>query len=189
MTTTSQQPTAPEPEPGDRAGRAPGGRPKGLVAAAAVAVIVLVAALGWLLLEGPLSSSARDGREVEQTLKDMSSAETFADFNSHLCAENRVPQDLVDAIMGSGQETGTDVDSMLRESIAGNFPDDLQVTGVELGADGEEATATVESGSGDAETSEEVRMRREDGDWKLCEPGVGMGSVPQQEAPQQGQPG
>lgn len=147
-----------------------------------VVVVVLVAALGWLFLAGPLSSSGRAEREVEQTLKDMSAAESFADFNSHLCAENRVPQELVDQITASGEQMGTDMDSMLRESIAGSFPDDLRVTGVEVSGDGTEATATVESGE-DSNT-EQVRMRDEDGQWKLCEPGVGMGSVPQE-----GQPG
>lgn len=147
-----------------------------------VVVVVLVAALGWLFLAGPLSSSGRAEREVEQTLKDMSAAESFADFNSHLCAENRVPQELVDQITASGEQMGTDMDSMLRESIAGSFPDDLRVTGVEVSGDGAEATATVESGE-DSNT-EQVRMRDEDGQWKLCEPGVGMGSVPQE-----GQPG
>lgn len=146
--------------------------------AVAVVVVVLVAALGWLFLAGPLSSSGRAEREVEQTLKDMSAAESFSDFNSHLCAANRVPQELVDQITASGEQTGTDLDSMLRESIAGSFPDDLRVTGVEVTGDGAEATATVESG--EDSTTEQVRMRDEDGQWKLCEPGVGMGSVPQE---------
>src|SRR5690606_13790341 len=101
---------------------------------------------------------------------------------SHLCAENRVPQDLVDTITSSGEQTGTDMDSMLRESIAGSFPDDIEVTGVEVSGDGAEATATVQSG--EDSTTEQVRMRDEDGHWKLCEPGVGMGAVPQE-----GQPG
>lgn len=146
--------------------------------AVAVVVVVLVAALGWLFLAGPLSSSGRAEREVEQTLKDMSDAGSFSDFNSHLCAANRVPQELVDQITASGEQTGTDLDSMLRESIAGSFPDDLRVTGVEVTGDGAEATATVESG--EDSTTEQVRMRDEDGQWKLCEPGVGMGSVPQE---------
>lgn len=198
MTTTSQQPPAGEPGPEGRSGgRGPadgsrpgggrpgrsGGRGRGSVGVVVVVVVVvLVAALGWLFLAGPLSSSGRAEREVEQTLKDMSAAESFADFNSHLCAENRVPQELVDQITASGEQMGTDMDSMLRESIAGSFPDDLRVTGVEVSGDGAEATATVESGE-DSNT-EQVRMRDEDGQWKLCEPGVGMGSVPQE-----GQPG
>ena len=198
MTTTSQQPPADEPGHEGRPGgggsadgsRPGGGRPgrsggtgRGSVGVVVVVVVVvLVAALGWLFLAGPLSSSGRAEREVEQTLTDMSAAESFSDFNSHLCAENRVPQELVDQITASGEQTGTDLDSMLRESIAGSFPDDLQVTGVEVTGDGAEATATVESG-GDS-TIEQVRMRDEDGQWKLCEPGVGMGSVPQE-----GQPG
>lgn len=178
MTTTRQQQPTPEPDPGDR----PGGGRSGGVLAGVVVVILLVGAAGWLFLAGPLSSSGRAEREVEQTLKDMSDAGSFSDFNSHLCAENRVPQELVDQITASGEQTGTDLDSMLRESIAGSFPDELRVTGVEVSGDGVEATATVESGP-DA-TSEQVRMRDEDGQWKLCEPGVGMGSVPQE-----GQPG
>ena len=197
MTTTSQQPPAGEPGPEGRSGgRGPadgsrpgggrpgrsGGRGRGSVGVVVVVVVVLVAALGWLFLAGPLSSSGRAEREVEQTLKDMSAAESFADFNSHLCAENRVPQELVDQITASGEQMGTDMDSMLRESIAGSFPDDLRVTGVEVSGDGTEATATVESG--DDSNTEQVRMRDEDGQWKLCEPGVGMGSVPQE-----GQPG
>ena len=178
MTTTRQQQPTPEPDPGGR----PGGGRSGGVLAGVVVVILLVGAAGWLFLAGPLSSSGRAEREVEQTLKDMSDAGSFSDFNSHLCAENRVPQELVDQITASGEQTGTDLDSMLRESIAGSFPDELRVTGVEVSGDGVEATATVESGP-DA-TSEQVRMRDEDGQWKLCEPGVGMGSVPQE-----GQPG
>ena len=197
MTTTSQQPPAGEPGPGARSGGSgpgdgvrpasgrpgrSGGRRRVSVGVVVVVVVVLVAALGWLFLAGPLSSSGRAERDVEQTLRDMSSAGSFAEFNSHLCAENRVPQDLVDTITTSGEQMGTDMDSMLRESIAGSFPDDLRVTGVEVSGDGAEATATVESGEGS--TTEQVRMRDEDGQWKLCEPGVGMGSVPQE-----GQPG
>ncbi|HJC60972.1 MAG TPA: hypothetical protein H9755_11705 [Candidatus Dietzia intestinigallinarum] len=194
MTTTSQQSPAGEPGPEGRSGgrgpadgsRRSGGRPGrsagrggGAVGVVVVVVVVvLVAGLGWLFLAGPASSSGRAERAVEQTLRDMSSAESFAEFNSHLCAENRVPQDLVDTITASGEQMGTDMDSMLRESIAGSFPDDLQVTGVEVSGDGAEATATVESGE-DSNT-EQVRMRDEDGQWKLCEPGVGMGSVPQE---------
>ena len=194
MTTTSQQPPAGEPGPGARSGgsgpgdgvRPASGRPGrsagrggGAVGVVVVVVVVvIVAGLGWLFLAGPASSSGRAERAVEQTLRDMSSAESFAEFNSHLCAENRVPQDLVDTITASGEQMGTDMDSMLRESIAGSFPDDLQVTGVEVSGDGAEATATVESGE-DSNT-EQVRMRDEDGQWKLCEPGVGMGSVPQE---------
>lgn len=201
MTTTSQQPPAGEPDREGRPGGGPvgsdgptGSRPdrsggqrggsSGVVGVVVVVVVVLlVAAAGWLFLAGPLSSSGRAEREVEQTLRDMSAAESFSDFNSYLCAENRVPQDLVDKITASGEQTGTDLDSMLRESIAGSFPDELRVTGVEVSGDGVEATATVESGA--ESTSEQVRMRDEDGQWKLCEPGVGMGSVPQEE----GQPG
>lgn len=183
MTTTTRQQPAPEPGPGNRAGRGPRGASAGVVAGVVVVVVLIVVALGWLFLAGPLSSSSKDEHQVEQALKDMSSADTFSEFNSYLCAENRVPQDLVDTIMGSGQQTGTDVDTMLRESIAGSFPDDMKVTGVELGGDGTEATATVESGAGDQEASEEVRMRQEDGSWKVCEPGVGMGSVPQEGQP------
>ena len=180
MTTTRQQQPTPEPDPGGRPG---GGRSGGVLAGVVVVVVILlVGAAGWLFLAGPLSSSGRAEREVEQTLKDMSDAGSFSDFNSHLCAENRVPQELVDQITASGEQTGTDLDSMLRESIAGSFPDELRVTGVEVSGDGVEATATVESGP-DA-TSEQVRMRDEDGQWKLCEPGVGMGAVPQE-----GQPG
>lgn len=197
MTTTTQQPPAGDPDPAGRSdgpsaggpphqaarGSGSGGRRGGLVGVVVgVVVVVLVAALGWLFLAGPLSSSGRAEREVEQVLTEMSAAESFAEFNSYLCAENRVPQELVDQITASGEQTGTDLDSMLRESIAGSFPEELRVTGVEVSGDGVEATATVESEG--VEGSEQVRMRSEDGEWKLCEPGVGMGSVPQE-----GQPG
>src|SRR5699024_8013215 len=197
MTTTSQQSPAGEPGPEGRSGgrgpadgsRPAGGRPDrsagrggGAVGVVVVVVVVvIVAGLGWLFLAGPASSSGRAERAVEQTLRDMSSAESFAEFNSHLCAENRVPQDLVDTITASGEQMGTDMDSMLRESIAGSFPDGMRVTGVEVGADGAEATATVESG--EDSTTEQVRMRDEDGQWKLCERGVGMGAVPQGDQP------
>ena len=91
----------------------------------------------------------------------------------------------MDQITASGEQTGTDLDSMLRESIAGSFPADLKVTGVEVDGNGTEASATVESGGEDGETTNErIQMRNEDGAWKLCEPGVGMGAVPQE-----GQPG
>jgi hypothetical protein len=149
---------------------------------AAFVVVVLVAALAWFFLAGPMSGSARAERAVEQTLRDMTGSGSFADFNGHLCAENRVPQELVDSITASGEQTGTDLDAMLRESIAGSFPDDLQVTGVEI--EGDDAVATVESDGADGSGTEEVRMRNEGGEWKVCEPGVGMGSVPQG-----GQPG
>lgn len=203
MTTTSQQPPADEPGPGRRSGsgaagdgRTRGGRGggarsgngrrgalSGAFLAVAVVVVVAVAAMVWFFLAGPGSSSARAEREVEQTLQDMSAAESFADFNSFMCAESRVPQDLVDTITASGDQTGTDVDSMFRESLAGSFPEDLRVTSVEIREGGADAVATVESESTDEEP-EQVRMRDEDGDWKLCQPGVGMGAVPED-----GQPG
>ena len=197
MTTTSQQPPAGEPNPGSQSGGGPeggarpgsdrgrgrGGRGGVAVAAVAVVAVIVVAAIAWFFLAGPLSSSARAEREVEQTLQDMSAAESFADFNSFMCAESRVPQDLVDTITASGDQTGTDVDSMFRESLAGSFPEDLRVTSVEIREGGADAVATVESESTDEEP-EQVRMRDEDGDWKLCQPGVGMGAVPED-----GQPG
>ena len=195
MTTTSQQPPAGDPSRGPGAGGRGAGdcgeaaRParRGSLVWAGVflAVVVLVAVLGWLFTMGPMSSAGRVEREVAQTLDDMSAAESFAEFNSHMCAENRVPQELVDQITASGEQTGTDLDSMLRESIAGSFPADLKVTGVEVDGNGTEASATVESGGEDGETTnEQIQMRNEDGAWKLCEPGVGMGAVPQE-----GQPG
>ncbi|PTM90250.1 hypothetical protein [Dietzia psychralcaliphila] len=150
-----------------------------LVAAAVVAAVV-VAALVWLVAAGPMSSSARAERAVEQTLREMTGSDSFSEFNSHLCEENRVPQDLVDNITASGEQTGTDLDAMLRESIAGSFPQDLEVTGVEI--EGDVATATVESESDDS-APEQVRMLNEDGAWKVCEPGVGMGAVPQGDQP------
>jgi hypothetical protein len=148
--------------------------------AAAVVVVVVIAALVWLFAAGPMSSSARAERAVEQTLREMTDSESFVEFNSHLCAENRVPQDLVENITASGEQTGTDLDAMLRESISGSFPQDLTVTGVDI--EGDVAIATVESES-DGSGSEQVRMLDEDGAWKVCEPGVGMGAVPQGDQP------
>lgn len=208
MTTTSQQPPAGEPDPGSQPGGGPeggarpgsgrrrgdggpggsgrrgssGSRGGAAVVAAVVAVVLVVAAIGWAFLAGPLSSSARAEREVEQTLEQMSSAGSFAEFNEYICAENRVPQELVDTITSSSEATGTDLDSMFRESIAGSFPQDLEVLGVEISDDGSEATATVESES-DGTGPEQVQMSDEDGAWKLCQPGVGMGSVPQDQQP------
>lgn len=187
MTTTNQQPPAEDPSQGPgprdsgRTGRRSGAgggsaRRGSLILVVVAAVVVLVAAaLGWLLTAGPLSESAAQEREIEQTLQGMSDAGSFADFNSYMCAENRVPQDLVDTITASGEQTGSDLDSMFRESIAGSFPEDLRVTGVELS--GDDATATIESGA-DGQETEEVRMRQEDDGWKVCQSGVGMGSVP-----------
>jgi len=152
------------------------------VTAAVVVALLVIAALVWLFLAGPLSSSARAERDVEQTLESMSSAESFAEFNGHMCAENRVPQELVDTITASSEATGPDLDSMFRESIAGSFPEDLEVTGVEIADGGAEAMATVESES-DGSGPEQVRMRDEDGAWKMCQPGVGMGAVPQDQQP------
>ncbi|MVZ90175.1 hypothetical protein GQF49_06740 [Microbacter sp. ANSKLAB05] len=151
-------------------------------AAAVVVALLVIAALAWLFLAGPLSSSARAERDVEQTLESMSSAESFAEFNGHMCAENRVPQELVDTITASSEETGSDLDSMFRESIAGSFPQDLEVLGVEISDNGAEATATVESAS-DGTGPEQIHMRDEDGAWKMCQPGVGMGAVPQDQQP------
>lgn len=201
MTTTSQQPPAGEPDPGSQPGGGPegGARPgsgrrggrdgKGGVLSAAgfvvfvvIAAVAAIAVIAWVFLAGPLSSSAQAEREVEQTLEQMSSSGSFAEFNGHMCAENRVPQELVDTITSSSEATGSDLDSMFRESIAGSFPQDLEVLGVEISGDGSEATATVESES-DESGPEQVRMRDEDGAWKLCQPGVGMGSVPQDQQP------
>ena len=196
MTTTSQQPAAGEPNPAGQPGGGPeggarpgsgrqggrGGRGGVAVAAAVVVALLVIAALVWLFLAGPLSSSARAEREVEQTLESMSSAESFAEFNGHMCAENRVPQELVDTITASSEATGSDLDSMFRESIAGSFPQDLEVLGVEISDNGAEATATVESES-DGTGPEQIHMRDEDGAWKMCQPGVGMGAVPQDQQP------
>lgn len=191
MTTTSQQPPAENPEPGDRSGNGPEGGARqsggwrgglsGVLVAAGVVVVLLIAAVAWVFIAGPMSSSARAEREVEQTIRDMTAAETFSDFNGFICAENRVPQDLVDNITASGEQTGTDLDAMLRESIAGTIPEDLRVTDVEVGDNGE-ATVTVESDS-EGSGEEQVQMRDEDGSWKMCQPGVGMGAVPQSKQP------
>lgn len=190
MTTTSEQPPEEDPSEGpdphapgrpeagtDGGAEGPqGGRRTRLVLVAVVAVLVLVlAVLAWLLTAGPLSESAKQEREVGSALEDMGAAESFAEFNQFLCAEQRVPQDLVDTITTSGQQTGTDLDAMFRESIAGSLPEDLEVTKVDV--EGDSALATVESGTEDSQP-EEVRMRHEDGDWKVCESEVGMGSVP-----------
>lgn len=189
MTTTSPQPPPEEPsrgyasDPADRsdAAASPSARGRRIaVAVVAVVVVAVVAVLIWLFTAGPLSESAQKEREVESTLEGMSSATSFADFNSFLCAEQRVPQDLVDTISSSGEQTGADLDAMFRETLAGSLPDDLRVTDVEI--EGGDATATVEAGSEDADP-EQVRMREEDGAWKVCEPGVGMGTVPQAEQP------
>ncbi|MDV3354223.1 hypothetical protein [Dietzia sp. IN118] len=196
MTTTSQQPAAGEPNPAGQPGGGPeggarpgsgrqggrGGRGGVAVTAAVVVALLVIAALVWLFLAGPLSSSARAERDVEQTLESMSSAESFAEFNGHMCAENRVPQELVDTITASSKATGSDLDSMFRESIAGSFPQDLEVLGVEISDNGAEATATVESAS-DGTGPEQIHMRDEDGAWKMCQPGVGMGAVPQDQQP------
>lgn len=196
MTTTSQQPPAGEPNPGSQSGGGPeggarpgsdrgrgrGGRGGVAVAAVAVVAVIVVAAIAWFFLAGPLSSSARAEREVEQTLESMSSAESFAEFNSHMCAENRVPQELVDSITASSEATGSDLDAMFRESIAGSFPKDLEVLEVEISGDGAEATATVESESGGS-GPEQLYLRDEDNSWKMCQPGVGMGAVPQDQQP------
>lgn len=202
MTTTSQQPPHDDSDPAgpagsDSAGRdSAGGDPTGgasegrtrpggravVLGAATVVVVLAIAAIVWLFVAGPLSSSGRAERAVEQTLQEMTASESFSEFNNYLCAENRVPQDLVDSITSSGEQTGTDMDAMLRESIAGSFPSDLRVTGVEI--DGATATATVESESDEAGTSsEQVQMRDEDGAWKVCQPGVGMGAVPESDQP------
>ncbi|MFB9259205.1 Rv0361 family membrane protein [Dietzia aerolata] len=194
MTTTTPHSPGSDPSQGPGSGgrregdnRASGrparGGSKVWIAVAVVAVVV-IAALGWLFTAGPLSSSSQTERDIEQTLTDMSTAESFEAFNEYMCAENRVPQDLVETITNSGEQTGTDLDVMFRESIAGTLPENLEVTGVELGGDGSEATATVESGNDDEQAVDEVFLRKEDGDWKVCQTGVGMGSVPQE-----GQPG
>ena len=181
MTTTSQQPPAEDPQQG------PAARPRrtSLVLVSVIAVVVLVLALlVWLFTAGPLSQAAEREREVQSTLEDLAEASSFAEFNEFLCAEQRVPQDLVDTITASGQQTGTDLDAMFRASIAGSLPEDLTVTDVEV--DGETAIATVESGS-DGSEREQVRMREEDGSWTVCESEVGMGSVP--DSASTGQPG
>lgn len=175
MTTTSQQPPA-----GDAAGggatRTRRGRTLGAVAALVVAVVA-VAALVWLFAAGPLSASARTQREVERVLHDLGASESLAEFNGHLCAEQRMPQEMLDQIAGSGAQTGVDLDSMFREQILGSFPDELTVTSVEV--DGDDAVATVESSGGEGTPGpEELRLRREDGAWTVCEPGVGMGAMP-----------
>lgn len=183
MTTTTPQPPDGAPEPGRHRGPGRSDDRRGgrtALVAAAVVVVVVLGALAWLFAAGPLSSSGRAEREVEQTLRDMADSGSFAEFNSHLCAEHRVPQDLVDTITASGAETGADLDAMLRESLAGSFPQDLTVTDVEV--DGDVATATVESES-DGGEPEQVRMLDEDGVWTVCEPGVGMGAVPQADQP------
>ena len=170
MTTTSQQSTAGD-DPGTRRGRAP------VVIAAVVVALVAAAVLVWALVAGPLSSSARTEREVEQVLHDLGASESLADFNAHLCTAERMPQEMLDAIAGSGEQTGVDLDAMFRERLLGSFPEDLAVTGVEV--DGDDAVATVESAGGEgASGPEELRLRREDGAWTVCESGVGMGAIP-----------
>src|SRR5690625_3554519 len=125
MTTTSQQPPPGQPGPERRSGS---GRPalSGAFLTGAVGGVVAIGAMGWFFLAGPGSSSGLAVREVEETLQDVGNAECVAEFNSFMGAANRVPQELVDTITASGEQTGTDLDAMCRESIAGSFPEDLR---------------------------------------------------------------
>ena len=172
MTTTSPQRPTGEPTPARR-----GRRRLPVLIAAVVVAAVAVLALAWAFVAGPLSTSARTEREVEQVVRDLGASETLAEFNSHLCGEMRMPQEMLDAVANSGSQTGVDLDAMFREQLLGSFPDDLDVTAVDV--EGDDATATVESSTGGDESSgpETLRMRREDGTWLVCEPSVGMGAV------------
>jgi|GEM_PF-5013477 len=157
-------------------GGTPARRRGPLLGAAAVLALVLVAALAWLFLAGPMSSGARDERDVADALEHLSDAQSFAEFNDRLCEQYRAPKELVDGIASTGAQTGTDVDTMFRESVLSKFPKDLEVTDVTV--DGDEATATARSSADGQERTEEVLMRREDDRWTVCQPGVGMGAVP-----------
>lgn len=184
MTTTSHQPdTGGHTEAGGPAGRREDRSRLLVVAMVAVVAVLVVAAVAWAFLAGPLSSSARTEREIEQVLRDMGSSESLADFNSRLCEEQRMPQEMLDAIAGSGASTGVDLDAMFRERIIGSFPEELSVTGVEV--DGDDAVATVESAGEGSEGAgpEELRLRHENGAWTVCETGVGMGALPTGQQP------
>lgn len=155
------------PETGHRSRR-------GLVWPAIGALVVIVAAvLAWAFLAGPLSERARAEKDVAEAVTGLRQADTLESFNSRLCAEYRAPEDLIRNISAAGESTGSDVDRLFRESMLAKFPEDLRVTSVEV--DGDEATADTVSAGG---ATERVHMRREDGQWKVCQPGVGMGSVP-----------
>ena len=150
-------------------------RGRRLPALLAVGALVLVAAvvIAWAFLAGPLSAQARAEKEISEAVTGLRQADTLESFNSRLCSEYRAPEELIRNISAAGESTGSDIDRLFRESMLSKFPEDLEVTSVEL--DGDEATADTVSGSG---SSEQVHMRREEGQWKVCQPGVGMGSVP-----------
>lgn len=175
MTTTSQQPPTGDRPSGRRGGRSP----VPLILGGIVALIA-VATLVWLFVAGPMSSAARTEREVEEVVRGIGASESLAEFNDHLCEEQRMPQTMIDSLADSGAQTGVDLDAMFREQVMGKFPENIEVTGVEV--DGENAVATLESSGENAiEGPEELRLREEGGSWKVCEPGVGMGAVPEQQ--------
>ena len=157
--------------PARRRGKAP------WIAGGVAALVVLGVVLVVLFTVGPFSSANRDEDAASDAVKGLGESSSFADFNDRLCSEFRMPQSMVDTISRSGAQTGTDIDTMFRDQAMSQFPKDLDVTGVEI--DGDTAVVSTHSSTDGQDKDEQVHMRREDGDWKVCEPGVGMGSVPQ----------
>lgn len=147
------------------------GMPKAaVIGGAATVVVVLVAVVVWLFSAGPLSAKGSDERAAANTVLNLQDVSTFEEFNTLLCADQRIPQNLVDAIEESYAASGSDKNEVFRELMSEQAPDGLKVEDVEVEGD----NATVTTSSEGSDDTENVDLVREDGSWRVCMPGVGM---------------
>lgn len=147
-----------------------------IIIAAVLAVIVIVAALIFFVFTDR-SPEARAQKDIESTLQNLSEVTSVEEFSSQICEEFRPDTDVMNSLSEISSQSGVDFDAQFTEQIRGAFPASLDVESVEL--DGDNATAHVTSSDDEgASTDEDVKMRKEDGSWLVCDPAVGTGGLP-----------
>lgn len=147
-----------------------------IIIAAVLAVIVILAALVFFVFTDR-SPEARAQKDIESTLQNLSEVTSVEEFSSQICEEFRPDTDVMNSLSEISSQSGVDFDAQFTEQIRGAFPASLDVESVEL--DGDNATAHVTSSDDEgASTDEDVKMRKEDGSWLVCDPAVGTGGLP-----------
>lgn len=159
----------------------------GLIVGLALAVVVIVAAVVAAMLL--LSPDKRAEGDIEESLNSLREVSSYGEFTEKICAEYRPDTSVFEQLDEMAAQSGGSFDQLFVEQIRASWPESMEVTGVEL--DGDDAQVTTRSTDSEGATHEETfGMRKEDGQWKVCDASVGTGQVPQQpQLPAPGTPG
>lgn len=146
-----------------------------VIAGAVVALVVIVAAVVAAVLL--LSPEKRAKRDIESSLNSLGEVSSYTEFTDKICAEYRPDTEVFDQLNEMAVQHGGSFDQQFVEQIKQSWPAELEVTDVDL--DGENADVTTESTDSEGAThTESFTMRKEDGEWKVCDQSVGTGGAP-----------